>query len=473
MTGLAAPARIPGMTSLGRRPPAGTTRPGTARTMEQRPTRTPIPALPGLIRRHRDDLRSVFRRPVFGSAETRRRVLRGDWHPLLRDPIDVLRLHYLVAAAVFFALGRRHAAWDLLFSAIAVLLVRAADPPRRFDLAFIVAMAFNGWGDALQLFAKLSWYDNLVHVTLPLAFGPLAYIALVRLDVVPAFVRENTARHRVGMAVVATALGVMGAAAYEVYEFAVDAFLGQHLFISESDTANDLFDGFVGAGIGGLLLASLARTGMPVRRGALSGGDADAPAPARDGEPRGEEGEREAGAGHERGGARGGAAQGAVEHDAGRGADRRAGEEASGADAGGAAGVVEQGGRQARGHPHERDPADPGALQAPQRAGDPGGQPPDQLGPAQHPTEPEGGQRAQRAADDRQGHADRSQQRAGDHAEGGAGHEQRGAHHPGGEERDGRPGPDGVGRLPEGADVVRQREEGEDRRAQPERDGEA
>lgn len=215
-------------------------------------------------------VRPLIRRPVLGTPDARRRVLHGDWHPLLRDPIDLLRLHYLAGAVVFFALGQFHAAFDLVFSAVAVLLVRATDPPRRFDLAFIVAMAFNGWGDALRLFYTLSWYDNLVHVTLPLAVGPLAYIALVRLEVVPPFARENTLRHRVGMALVALALGVTGAAAYEIYEFAVDAFLGQHLFISESDTANDLFDGFVGAGIGGLLLALLARSGTPVRRGALA-----------------------------------------------------------------------------------------------------------------------------------------------------------------------------------------------------------
>lgn len=218
----------------------------------------------------RSGLRPLFRRPLLGTPEARRRVLHGDWHPLLRDPIDLLRLHYLVAAAVFFALGRFHAALDLLFAAVAVLLVRAVDPPRRFDLAFILAMAFVGWGDALRLFERIGWYDNLVHVTLPLAVGPLAYVALVRLEVVPPFARENTRRHRVGMAIVAAALGVAGAAGYEIYEYAVDAFLGQHLFISEADTANDLFDGFVGAGAGGVLLALLARTGMPVRRGTLA-----------------------------------------------------------------------------------------------------------------------------------------------------------------------------------------------------------
>jgi hypothetical protein len=56
-------------------------------------------------------LRPLFRRPVLGSPRARRHVLHGDWHPLVRDSIDLLRLHYLAAAAVFFALGRFHAAW--------------------------------------------------------------------------------------------------------------------------------------------------------------------------------------------------------------------------------------------------------------------------------------------------------------------------------------------------------------------------
>ena len=37
----------------------------------------------------------------------------------------------------------------------------------------------------------------------PLAVGPLGYIALVRLDVVPGLLGRNTARHRLGMAIIA------------------------------------------------------------------------------------------------------------------------------------------------------------------------------------------------------------------------------------------------------------------------------
>lgn len=249
-----------------------------------------------------DTLRPLVRRPVLGTPESRRRVLHGDWHPLLRDWIDVLRLHYLVGAIVFFALGRFGNAWDLTFSAIAVLIVRAVDPPRRFDLAFIVAMAFNGWGDALGLFASLSWYDNLVHITLPLAVGPLAYIGLARLDVVPVLRLGNTKRHRLGMGIVAMCLGVFGATVYEIYEFVVDQALDANLFVSESDTVNDLADGVVGAAIGAALLAALARSQVGLRRGPLR-----AVAGQRDGAD-GHEGSGATGE-HDRGRVRGGAAE--------------------------------------------------------------------------------------------------------------------------------------------------------------------
>lgn len=34
-----------------------------------------------------------------------RRALFGDWHPLLRDPLDLLRLSFAIAAIAFFIAG--------------------------------------------------------------------------------------------------------------------------------------------------------------------------------------------------------------------------------------------------------------------------------------------------------------------------------------------------------------------------------
>jgi len=70
----------------------------------------------------------------------------------------------------------------------------------------------------------------------------------------------------VGMALIAACLGVTAASFYEIYEWVVDNWFGQHLFIGETDTITDLADGFLGAGIGGLFLAAWALTRYTSRR---------------------------------------------------------------------------------------------------------------------------------------------------------------------------------------------------------------
>lgn len=402
-----------------------------------------------------DTLRPLVRQPPLGSPQARRRVLHGDWHPLLRDWIDVLRLHYVAGAIVFFALGRLGSAWDLAFSAVAVLLVRALDPPRRIDLAFIVAMAFNGWGDALGLFDSLSWYDNLVHVTLPLAVGPLGYVALARLDVVPALRLGNTARHRFGMGLVAMCFGVLGATVYEVYEFVVDNLLGANLFISESDTVNDLADGLAGAAIGGALLAALGRSQLGLRRGSLRS------LPNQRGGTEGEDGGAPAGE-DDRGGVREGATEGAVEHHARGGADRRADDEVARPQPGQAAGVVEQPDGQAGHHPQRRDRTGAAALEplgggahAPRQAVG-------ELGASEGAREPEGRQRAERAAEQRDADADGTEQQSGDRAQQRAGDQQGRADEPGDEQQHGRPGAGADHERPEARGIVGQPDEGSD-----------
>ena len=62
------------------------------------------------------------------------------------------------------------------------------------------------------------------------------------------------------MALITMCLGVTAASFYEIYEWVVDHWFGQHLFIGETDTVTDLADGFLGAGIGGLFLAVWALT---------------------------------------------------------------------------------------------------------------------------------------------------------------------------------------------------------------------
>jgi hypothetical protein len=59
---------------------------------------------------------------------------------------------------------------------------------------------------------------------------------------------------------------VTAASFYEIYEWVVDHWFGQHLFIGETDTITDLAGGFLGAGIGGAFLGVWALARYTTRR---------------------------------------------------------------------------------------------------------------------------------------------------------------------------------------------------------------
>jgi hypothetical protein len=194
-------------------------------------------------------------------------VFLRDWHPALRDPLDLVRLSFVVGALFYAVKGDWDAAVRLLLPGVAVCAVRAIDVPRPVDWVFCAAMVFQGWGNALHLFSRFWWYDNSVHITLPMSLAPILYIGFARLDVVPdPSERVGSNSELLGMALITGCLGVTAASFYEIYEWVVDHWFGQHLFIGETDTITDLADGFLGAGIGGLFLAGWAITRYTSRR---------------------------------------------------------------------------------------------------------------------------------------------------------------------------------------------------------------
>jgi hypothetical protein len=100
-----------------------------------------------------------------------------------------------------------------------------------------------------------------------MSLAPILYIGFARLDVVPdTSERVGNKAELLGMALITLCLGVTAASSYEVYEWVVDNWFGQHLFIGETDTITDLADGFLGAGLGGLFLAAWALTHYTSRR---------------------------------------------------------------------------------------------------------------------------------------------------------------------------------------------------------------
>ncbi|MDK3256867.1 hypothetical protein [Blastococcus capsensis] len=198
--------------------------------------------------------------------DTRRLVL-GDWTPIVRDGIDLLRLVLLGAAAWYALAGDTGAAAVLAVMGGVTLLARAVNLPRVYDLSVTLGMALQGFGEVWGLYDRFVRFDDLVHFTLPMLTAPVVYIALARLDVVPDPRDETHLRHYVGIAVVTAALGITVGALWEIYEWRSDAWLGTDLSEGNDDTNGDLVRDTLGSLTGAALLVAWARLGWgSVRR---------------------------------------------------------------------------------------------------------------------------------------------------------------------------------------------------------------
>jgi hypothetical protein len=181
-----------------------------------------------------------------------RRLLLGDWSRVVRDPLDLMRLVFVGGTVVYAAMGRTSAI-GLGAAAVLLLVARAIDLPRLFDLFLIVAMALIAWGTALGLYG-ITYYDKVVHLCAPLFCAPVLYIVLVRLGVLPDLRETREPHHEVGIFLVTLALGMAVSAGYEVVEWVSDSTLGTALVKSVDDTGGDLLAGMVGSAAGAALL---------------------------------------------------------------------------------------------------------------------------------------------------------------------------------------------------------------------------
>ncbi|SFE51485.1 hypothetical protein SAMN05216574_10462 [Blastococcus tunisiensis] len=196
-----------------------------------------------------------------------RTLLLGDWTPVVRDGIDVLRLGILGGAVAYAVTGDWGAATLLaLFGGITVV-ARLVNLPRLYDLSLTVAMALQGFGEVLGLYDEWGHFDDLVHFTLPMLTAPVVYIALARVEVVPDPRDETHLPHYVGIAVVTASLGISMGALWEIYEWRSDAWLGTNLSMDNDDTNGDLVRDTLGSLVGAALLVAWTRFGWgSVRR---------------------------------------------------------------------------------------------------------------------------------------------------------------------------------------------------------------
>jgi hypothetical protein len=196
-----------------------------------------------------------------------RRLVLGDWTPVVRDGIDVLRLVILGGALAYAIAGRPGAASLLAALGAVTVVARLVNLPRVYDLCLTAGMALQGFGETFGLYDQFVRFDDLVHFTLPMLTAPVVYIALARLDVVPDPRDETHLRHYVGIAVVTAALGISIGALWEIYEWRSDAWLGTALSEGNDDTNGDLVRDTLGSLVGAALLVAWARFGWgSVRR---------------------------------------------------------------------------------------------------------------------------------------------------------------------------------------------------------------
>lgn len=196
-----------------------------------------------------------------------RRLVLGDWTPVVRDGIDVLRLVILGGALAYAVAGRPGAASLLAALGAVTVVARLVNLPRVYDLCLTAGMALQGFGETFGLYDQFVRFDDLVHFTLPMLTAPVVYIALARLDVVPDPRDETHLRHYVGIAVVTAALGISIGALWEIYEWRSDAWLGTALSEGNDDTNGDLVRDTLGSLVGAALLVAWARFGWgSVRR---------------------------------------------------------------------------------------------------------------------------------------------------------------------------------------------------------------
>ncbi len=179
----------------------------------------------------------------------------GDWHPVVRDPIDLLRIALAVGAVVAALAGEPSGAVYLAVSTAGSLAARALALPRLIDLAFTLALTVTGFGEALGFYDRWDWFDRVVHFVVPMLFSLVAYIGLARADLVPD-PRDQVPDVRRGPALflLSFAFGVALGAIWEIVEYTLDALGLTNLSESNADTVGDLVADTAGALVGACLL---------------------------------------------------------------------------------------------------------------------------------------------------------------------------------------------------------------------------
>jgi hypothetical protein len=180
--------------------------------------------------------------------------LVGDWNPVVRDPLDLLRLLPLVGAIVTVAIGETAHTPELVGAFVVGLAPRVFNVQRPFDLVFQLGMNLAVWGNVLGLFDAIYGYDKIVHFVLPCGAAMMLYIALCHLRLVPDLSEDAGLHDRIAMVLLTLAFGLTVGGIFEMWEWFSNTVFGTDMYVSYGDSIGDLIDDALGALAGGLIL---------------------------------------------------------------------------------------------------------------------------------------------------------------------------------------------------------------------------
>ena len=194
------------------------------------------------------------------------RWLGGDWTSWVRDPLDLIRLSFLVGAIVSAATADWELAARFALTFAAAVLARLADLPRFFDLVWLLVLGFEAWGDFAHALRDVQGYLDWTYFAFAAASAPVIYLALVRLNVFPAFERERGVHRRVAVVLAATCLGYSVGIYYDVYIWFANRVLGAEFPTSWDGLTRNLALQWGGAIAGALVLLLWDTRGWANRR---------------------------------------------------------------------------------------------------------------------------------------------------------------------------------------------------------------
>jgi hypothetical protein len=202
--------------------------------------------------------------PAEAPGLTWQKLVLGDWTRVVRDPLDVCRILFIVSTVVWGVLG--HSVTGLVAASVVILLARAVSLPRFYDASVIVVMFLLAWGSALGMYGSWGFYDNLVHFIVPLLTTGMIYLLLVRLGVVPELRDLKQLHQKVGFFLTVMALGMAIGAGWEVVEWLLDQVTDVGRVGSADDTATDLISDTLGSGLSALILVLWSLGGHSLTR---------------------------------------------------------------------------------------------------------------------------------------------------------------------------------------------------------------